>query len=205
MIATPSDVLPLVEPAVDDLRSALRKGVDYADDLQSEFGATEIDRHFWAHSARYRARRHLISIASGAASWKIAPGISNSAIHLQFEGGHTARVLRSLGGEMPHPGRNRQRRAAWDNPQLELDLAEGHRFPLLRLIIDWHVVDGEPVIHVGLPRCPWDYLSDPVLHWREPITGDIDLDSLAFAPAALDDDDEVPITLQVDPAEREAK
>jgi hypothetical protein len=36
MIPTPEEVLPLVVPAVPALRAALRRGIDFADDLQPD-------------------------------------------------------------------------------------------------------------------------------------------------------------------------
>jgi hypothetical protein len=200
VIATPEDVLPLMERTIPHLTKALSLGIGYADDLQPDLSAR--DPYYWSHSARFMARRHLTSVAEVAASeaWGLVPGVPNSGIHLNIDSIHNLRVLRSLAGTVPHPGGNRARRAAWI--QETLPLAAGG-LPALSLLADWQVSDDAPVIFLSLPKRPWSYGSPPELHWRVPITGDTDRDlaTLKFDPGLLPG---VGVTIKVDPAEERA-
>ncbi len=198
----PEDVLPLLECVAGILPHALRTGMAWADELQEPDVArgAPVDRHFLAHSARHRARRILTEEAARAQGWDIVPGVPNSAIHLRFGGLHVARVLRSSNGTTPAPGPNLARRQAW---QQQLPLVGGGQeaIPPLSLVIDWHPsADGEPVMHVGLPRGVWNYRSDPLLVWRHPFPVEDILD-LRFSP---EPDDELDIILRIDDEERGA-
>lgn len=197
MIPTPEQVLPLVECAVPSLRKALRIGGSFADEIQPD--ADERDGHYWSHSARWRARKHLAAVPKDG--WYLTPNVPNSGIHLRIGDLHRVRVLRSLGGTVPHPGSNRARRADW--VQNALDLA-GDGLPALSLLADWQIFEDEPVIHCSLPRRPWSYTADPEVYWRVPITGDADSDlaRLRFDPGLLPGD--VFVTVKIDPAEASA-
>lgn len=192
----PADVLPMVECAVPSLVKALRLGIGYADEQQPD--PDDRDPWFWSHGARWRARRHLLSVA--AKGWSISSGVPNSGIHLCVDKVHGLRVLRSLGDTVPHPGGNRARRDAWI--QDTLPPRDGSLRPL-SLLADWRVHDDEPLIYLSLPKRPWTYGSDPELYWRVPVTGDAsqDLANLTFDPGLLPGD--VMVTVKVDPAESE--
>jgi hypothetical protein len=196
-VPAPADVLPVVECAVPHLTKALRLGIGYADEQQPDLD--DRDPWFWSHGARWRARRHLMSVTSPM-GWGINPDVPNSGIHLRLADIHDIRVLRSLGGTVPHPGRNRVRRRAWVQDTLPPN--DGALRPL-SLLADWQVHDDEPLVYLSLPKCPWTYGSDPDVHWRVPVTGDIDKDlaNLRFDPGLLPGD--VTVTIKVDPTERE--
>jgi hypothetical protein len=196
-VPSPADVLPLVECTVPSLVKALQLGIGYADEQQPD--PDDRDQWFWSHSARWRARRQLLSVA--AEGWSINPDVSNSGIHLCVDQVHCLRVLRSLGDTVPHPGSNRARRDAWI--QDTLPPRDGSLRPL-SLLADWCVHDDEPRIYLSLPKRPWTYGSDPELYWRVPVTGDAsqDLANLRFDPGLLPGD--VMVTVKVDPAESEA-
>lgn len=195
MIPTPDDVVPLLEPCVPLLHDALCTGIEFAHEAQAD----ELDRdpYFWAHCARYKARRHLNAMDRDG--WSLAPNVPNSGIHLRIEGIHIARVLRSLGGSAPHPGPNRARQLAWrfdnrmwlGNPPL----------PPLNLIIDWTHSADEPILHVGLPVAPWPYGQKPLLHWRVLLHGGDSLGGWRFEPEG--DPGDAPVRLRLDPAEFE--
>jgi hypothetical protein len=197
MIPTPEQVVPLLVPAIPDLRNALRRGIDFADDLQPD--PTRRDPWFWSHSARWKA----CSILNGVEheGWAVTPDVPNCGIHLRLGDLHVARVLRSLAGTTPHPGSNRRRVAAWQGVQGQLPLAENGTLPPLSLVVDWHEAeDGEPAIHVGLPAGSWTYGTNPRLHWRVLVPEDgLDLSSLRFDPGP--DVGDTLVTLAIDPAE----
>jgi hypothetical protein len=200
VIPTPEEVLPLMEDCIPHLIKALSLGMGLADDLQPD--PQHRDPWFWSHTARWRAKKHLIGVTAHIPdSWSIAPGVANSGIHLSIAAVHHVRVLRSLGGTAPHPGRNRARRAAWIQDTLRFD--DGG-LPALSLLADWQDSNDEPVIHLSLPKRPWTYGSPPELHWRIPVTGDTghDLNNLRFNPDSPNDD--VLVTFRVDPAEARA-
>src|SRR5690242_19521007 len=111
MIPTPEQVIEIFLPAVADIRTALRKGIAYADTVQPD--AAERDPWFWSHSARWTARNHLAQCEDR--EWDMPCGIPNCGIHVRAGGLHVARVVRSLSGSTPHPGPNRHRRKAWTN------------------------------------------------------------------------------------------
>jgi hypothetical protein len=178
MIPTPEQVIPLVVPAVPDLRDAIRAGIDYADDVQPDLD--ERDPWYWSHSARWKARNSLRDIEDPE-GWSLTPDIPNCGIHVRIGDLHEARVLRSLDGTTPHPGSNRRRRRAWTGVQGQFLLADGE-LPPLSLIIDWCARKGEPEIHVGLPAGPWEY-GNAALHWRVALPeGGTDLKDLRFEP-----------------------
>jgi hypothetical protein len=187
VIPTPRQVLPILLPAAGPIRNSLRKGVAYADELQPESDTR--DPWFWSHSARYSTLRHLAAANSrvGVEGWEVRSGVPNCGIHIRLGDLHLARVVRSLSGTTPPPGRNLARQRAWrgvgdpgpQQGQLNLDTDEG--LPPLQLIVDWSDESGEPVIHVGLPSAPWDYRKAPRLHWRVQLPDEeVDLESLAF-------------------------
>ena len=185
MIPTPADVLPVVTSASGDLRDALRKGVAYADELQPN--RNDRDPWFWSHSARHMARKQLFSAnpQSGVEGYEMRGGVPNGGIHLRFHDMHVARVVRSLGGTTPAPGSNPARRRAWNGVEIpiqgQLALADNVTLPPLSLIIDWQDVDGEPLIHISLPRGEWAYRKSPRLYWRVPLPDDgVDLNALRF-------------------------
>lgn len=195
MIPTPEQVIALFLPAITDIRGALRKGIAHADTLQPS--REDRDRWYWSHSARWKACEILHGVEQRE-GWNIAPNVPNSGIHIRVQELHVARLLRSLGGTTPHPGRNLQRRRAWSN-QGQLFLAEGV-LPPLSPIIDWHEDDeGEPEIHLGLPIGAWKMGAATRLYWRVPIAEDIDLASLRFEGA--EEIGEQLATLNIDPAE----
>lgn len=117
--------------------------------------------------------------------WSLVENVPNCGIHLRLDKMHVARVVRSLGGTTPHAGSNKKRTRAWDGVQGQLALASGGTLPPLSLIIDWQVIDEEPIVHVGLPAGNWDYGSTANLYWRIPLpdTGE-DLSTLSFEPRA---------------------
>lgn len=196
-VPAPGDVLPLVECAVPSLVKALRLGIGYADEQQPD--PDDRDPWFWSHGARWRARRHLLSVAPEG--WSINPDVPNSGIHLCVDSVHDLRVLRSLGDTVPHPGPNRARRYAWI--QDTLPPRDGSLRPL-SLLADWRVRDDDPLIYLSLPKQPWKYGCDPELYWRVPVTGDAsqDLANLRFDPGLLPGD--VMVTVKLDPAESDA-
>lgn len=92
----------------------------------------------------------------------------NSGIHLRLYEIHDVRVVKSLGGTVPPPGRNRRRRGKWSNhPTLwSTDDETTSNLPALSLIIDWRIDEGEPVLHLSLPNGAWGYGSAVRVHWR---------------------------------------
>jgi hypothetical protein len=197
MIPTPRDVLPLIECTVSHLGKGLRLGIGFADGLQSDLD--DRDPWFWSHSARWRTRGYLLSAKKDG--WGINPSVPNSGIHLWVQGLHTVRVLRSLGGTVPHPGRNHARREAWIQDAIP---PNDGGLPPLSLLADWQVHNDEPVVYFSLPKRPWKYGESPELYWRVPVTGDTDQDieNLRFDPGLLPGD--VMVTIKVDPAEEGA-
>jgi hypothetical protein len=195
-IPSPADVLPLMECTVPALMKGLRLGIGYADEQQPDLAVR--DPWFWSHSARWKARCHLLGVQSEG--WTIKRNVPNSGIHLGIKNVHTVRVLRSLDGTVPHPGRNRARRDDWVQGTLR---PNDGGLPPLSLLMDWRVHDDEPLVYVSLPKRAWSYGSDPDLYWRVPVTGDADQDlaNLRFDPGLLDGD--VMVTIKVDPAERD--
>lgn len=188
VIPTPKDVLPILSPTFTPLRDALRKGLAYAEEQQPD--VDDRDPFFWSHSARFMARKRLTATLSNPEmvieGWQIRPKVPNCGIHLLVEGLHTARVVRSLGGTTPPPGRNQTRQEAWtgvgvNGEQGQLLLARCGQLPPLSLIIDWQDEAGEPILHVGLPSGPWGYSKKPRLHWRVPMPeADSDFSDLSF-------------------------
>lgn len=198
MVPTPAQILPIVEGALSPLRDALRRGIEYADDLQPDPLAR--DPFFWSHSARFKAGRDLMGKPPGD-NWRLRPRVPNSGIHLQFDGIHLMRVLRSLRGTTPHPGPNARRQQAWTF--LEPALSGPYGPVALELIADWQVADGEPVLHLGLPASPWRYGEPVKLHWRVPFPGDGEAEDwtrLTFNPGGDDSGYDL-VALQIDPAE----
>ncbi len=195
---TPQHVLPLVEPVAAPVLRALRLGAGYADDLQPDTDGR--DRWFWSHCARFRARQVLA--AADKAGWVLVDDVPNSGIHLRVRDLHRVRVLRSLEGTTPHPGRNKARLDYYH--QEALLLANDNSLPPLSLIMDWRMVEDEPSIHIGLPKGRWDYGSAAKLYWRVPVTGDPneDLKNARFDPGVSPGD--VTVTLLVDESEEGA-
>lgn len=168
-----SQVLPLAAEASEALYEAVRYGVGYADSLQPD--PDIVDSHFWSHSARFLARNHLRNLQGE--TWSLRERVSNSGIHLVLGQVHVVRVVKSLSRTIPHPGRNRTRRAAWvgvpqsQQLQFALPMAGGEGpLPPLSLIADWHLdEDREPRIFLSLPKGPWKYRQNPRVHWRVPL------------------------------------
>jgi len=193
MIPTPTEVLPLVECAVPDLTAALVKGTAFADGLQPDREVR--DPWYWSHSARWRARRYLALVTKNG--WGLAEKAANSAIHLHFDGIHSARVLKSMNGTTPHAGPNNARQRAWNFPD-QLRIGNGQIPWPIRLIFDWRPTEDGPIVHVGLTKGAGDYLNGAELHWRVAVTGDADTDltGLAFDPS--DPSAPVAVTLKID-------
>jgi hypothetical protein len=182
MIPTPAQVVPLVEPLAGPIHESLQIGIDFADATVQGF-----DPFFHSHCVRHRARGALAAMEQDG--WSISPDIANTGIHLRFGGGmHVARLLRSFNGNAPHPGHSRSRRKAWigvqSRPeQLQFELDTETEVPPLSILVDWHVIDDLPVVHVSLPEGGWGYGRSPRLHWRVPLgdTGN-GLHGLTFNP-----------------------
>lgn len=201
VIPSPSEVVPLLEVSLPEIRQALLGGIDFANDIQPEPDGR--DRWYWAHSARYRARRALEASSEGAHGWELIAGVPNSGIHICLGGLHVVRVLRSAEGTTPAPGHTRRRREAWQQFRLQFpvnDETEG--LPPLDLVIDW-TTDGTDALtmHLGMPLGVWTHGKPPILEWRVPLPSTDDLEGLAFEAAA---DDDVPVLLRVDDTEAEA-
>jgi hypothetical protein len=198
VVPTPEVVLPLVEPVVPPLRDALRIASRAADEIEPD-GPTR-ERSFWAHAARRKALGQLQVVE--AKGWALVAGVANCGIHVVLGSLHKMRVLRALGDAPPPPGLNKARQLAFQqepNGQGTLALSPDG-LPTLSLIADWTMQDGEPVIHVSLPRKPWHITSNPALYWRECVTGSIadDLARLAFTG---DTSEESLVTVELDTTE----
>lgn len=166
MIPTPAQLAPLVEPIAGPIYESLRLGIDFADQTMRSH-----DGHFHSHCVRYRTREALEAVE--ATDWHLVPRIPNSGIHLVLGGGlHTARLLRTLNGGAPHPGRGLTRQRAWTNLDmpiqlpLDLDTIDEVAFAPLSLLLDWSIMDDEPLVHLSLPQGAWSYGNKPRLHWR---------------------------------------
>ena len=72
LTSLPAEVVPLLDECLPEIRNALLTGIDFANDIQPE--ADGRDRWFWAHSARYRARRSLESSADAGNDWALVSG-----------------------------------------------------------------------------------------------------------------------------------
>lgn len=195
----PKDLEPLAAGCLPRVWDALLEGVDFANRLQPE--ADNRDQWFWAHAARFAARNHLASVATGATGWELVPGIPNSGIHVRIPGNHTIRVLRSSGGTTPAPGGTKRRLEYWLQRCLQLPLDIGGIQPA-NLVLDWmNNDDGSLTMHIGMPRGSWRYRKDPILDWRIPVLRDGDLGALSFAPTG---DGGLPSLLQIDEEEKGA-
>jgi len=196
MIPTPADVLPVIERVVPDLAAALALGSDYADEQQPD--PYDRDRWYWSHTARWRARNNLVAV-SDKDGWTVDPSAPNSAIHLCAASVHPIRVLKTMNDTTPHAGRNKARQLAWSqSPLLVASAASGQPFSL---VADWHKGKDGPVVHIGLPKAPGNYVGGADLYWRVEVTGDAgyDLGNLEFDPGNPPDD--LIVTLKVDPSE----
>lgn len=196
MIPTPLEVLPIIEPAVPALAAALTIGAEYADVLQPD--PLRRDSHYWSHSARFRARNHLVSIPDKI-GWTVNAKAPNSGIHICVDAIHTVRVLKTLNDSTPHAGRNQTRQLAWaQSPLLLGTTASGEPFSLLA---DWHVGAEGPVINIGFPKAPGNYVGGADLYWRVEVTGDPDADlaNLSFDPDKPIDG--LSVRLKIDPSE----
>lgn len=191
-----------------EVREALHFGIDYANEAQPD--PVTRDPWFWSHSARYATRNRLQTMAAGADGWSLVASVPNSGIHLRIGELHVVRVLRSVSGTTPSPGRNRTRRQAWQQCRLRFPAGNEmgdhrvdsiHDLPPLNLVLDWMTNDDALVMHLGLPRDVWGHGSEPVLHWRVPLNSADDLEGLAFSGT---EDTYVPVRLRVDDAEMEA-
>lgn len=206
VIPTPEQALPVLEPLASALPSAIRDGVEQADAVQPD--ALTRDNYFWSHCARFYNKRSLNRMHGS--DWHLIEDVPNTGIHIVLNGVHRIRVLRSLGGLVPHPGSNGARRAAWSQPpaqgrlfhsaenELLVDPPED-KLPAMNLLIDWHLKDGEPVISVSLPRAPWEYEQAIRVHWRRPLPSDEDFAGLSFSPPPVNDD--FGSLVEIDPGE----
>ena len=203
MIITPapSEVVPMLDECLPEIRHALLGGIDFANDIQPD--ASGRDRWYWAHSARYKARRALEASSDGAKGWELIAGVPNSGIHVCLGGLHVVRILRSAEGTTPAPGHTRRRREAWQQFRLQLPIGdESDGLPPLDLVLDW-TADGADVLtmHLGMPLGVWTHGKPPILEWRVLLPSTDDLEALTFAGA---DDVDVPVLLRVDDTEMEA-
>ncbi len=192
VIPTPAQALTVLGPLGPSVWTSVQAGVDGANDLQPS--AEGRDNYFWSHCARYYNRRRLFAESQGHRDeWQLIPDVPNTGIHLIVDSVHRVRVLRSLNGDVPHPGRNRARRKAWSQPpgQGQLFITADNRLVYgddkallaLSLLIDWHLDrHGEPVIHVSLPVGPWEFTDEVRVHWRVPLPGAEDFSNMAFNP-----------------------
>lgn len=171
-IPQPDDVLPLIEKWIGPIHDCLYGGIDYANALQPD---GVVERWFWAHCARFETRKELLALGA-----PISASVPNAAIAFTFDGIHTARLVRSLWGSTPNPGRNRARRRSWVGIK---DVQQQFRFPSkgddtpplppLSLVLDWHQDDDDsPIVHCSLTVGPWQFKQRPRLHWRVPLSGD---------------------------------
>lgn len=177
----PDQVVPLLVPAAPALWDGLRAGIEHANSLQPD--PDDRNPWYWAHSARWKACQRIESAAGVGEDWSLVENVPNCGIHLRLDSMHVARVVRSFGGTTPHAGSNKKRARAWSGVQGQLALASGGTLPPLSLIIDWQVIDDEPIVHVGLPAGNWEYGSTANLFWRVPLpNADDDLSSLSFEP-----------------------
>jgi len=188
MIPTPEKVVPVIAPVALPIWASLRKGLAFADELQPD--PADREGFFWAHSARYMARKELLKANTqpGVEGWAVRGNVPNCGIHLLLDDLHKIRVVRSFGGTTPHPGRNPRRRADWKGIQGAVQdqfvLDTEAELPPLSLIVDWTDQDGEPVVHIGLPRGEWGYQKSPSLHWRVRLPeAETDLAGLRFEAA----------------------
>ena len=197
---SPSEVVPLLDASLPEIRQALLDGIDFANDIQPE--PESRDRWFWAHSARYRARRVLEASSAGAQNWELIDGVPNSGIHVCLGGIHVVRVLRSVEGTTPAPGHTRRRREAWQQLPLQFPIdVETEGLPRLDLVLDWTTDDADALtMHLGMPLGVWPYGNPPILEWRVLLPSTDDLEGLTFEGT----DDDVPVLLRVDDTEAEA-
>ncbi len=168
----------------------------FADNLQPDLDTR--NPWFWSDCARFQAGREL---AAEQDEWAMGEAVPSYGIHLRVGELHIGRVVRTLHGSTPHPGRNPARRRAWSNPQPpvqgQLPLGGEANLPPLSVILDWHERAGEPEVHIGLPIGPWRYQKAPRLHWRVPLPDDAaDLDALRFDPGPDTSD----TFIEIDPA-----
>ena len=206
---TPEEVVPLLDSCLPDIREALHRGIDYANDTQPDPG--DRDPWFWSHSARFEARRALERSANGAHDWELIAGVPNCGIHVGLGGLHVVRVLRSLAGTTPAPGGNQSRQQAWQQSRLQFPIYDdtggphhgaARGLPPLDLVLDWTTDDNATlVMHLGMPQGVWGLGEDPILAWRVLLPSADSLEGLAF-PSSTDAD--VPVRLRVDEAEQEA-
>jgi hypothetical protein len=201
MVPTSAQVMPMFDPIAKPIYEAIYSGVGYADDL---LNYTD-DPWYWSHSARFTIRNILSTELAIIDRWSLATRVPNSGVHLIADNIHPVRVVRSLAGDVPQPGRNRARQLAWCNPDNTLDLTVGQEnpLPLVNLLIDWHLRDDEPIVHVSLPIGPWRYGKPTRVHWREPLQrgGAASIGDLVFEGG---DDDSGLLTVTIDPTEAEA-
>ena len=202
MKVTPRQAVQQLEVCLSEIREALHTGIDYANDLQPELG--DRDPWYWSHGVRFAARRRLEQAQVSPGEWEIIDGVPNSGIHVRLQGIHVVRVLRSVAGTTPAPGRNRVRQEAWQQcRQLQLPLDYPHSgLPPIDLILDWTTNEADDLeMHLGLPQGIWGHGNSPILAWRVPLPSGDTLDNLAFDGA---DEDDIPIVLRVDDADTEA-
>ena len=197
----PSEVVPLLDASLPEIRQALLGGIDFANDIQPE--PEDRDRWYWAHSARYRARRVLEANSEGAQGWELIADVPNSGIHICIGGLHVVRVLRSAEGTTPAPGHTYRRREAWQQFRLQFpvdDETEG--LSPLDLVLDWSTDETDTLtMHLGMPLGVWTHGKPPILEWRVLLPSTDDLEGLTFEGA---DDHDVPVVLRVDDTEAEA-
>lgn len=169
-------VLPLFDGIASVVYEAIEHGAEYADDLLDYSD----DPWYWSHSARFAIRNQLRPALAEAERWAMQPRVPNSGVHLLIDNVHTVRLVKSLDQNVPHPGRNLQRRIAWSNGELELTHGSD-ALPIMSLIMDWHMSSGEPALYVSLPKGPWNYGKATDVHWRHQLArSGASIDTLRF-------------------------
>ena len=180
----PAEVIPLFDECLPPVQDAVLAGIEYADSEQPD--PKSRDRWFWAHCARYIARRELEIAAPGARTWSLESGVPNSGIHICIAGIHNVRVLRATAGVTPAPGHTILQQDFWR--QLRFLLSKNGpsgSLPPLNLIMDWSTdEDGDLVMNLGLPLRTWKYRQKERVAWHYRLPSDGRVADLTF-----DDDD----------------
>jgi hypothetical protein len=209
VIPTAAQAVPLLSNFGPHAWRAIRAGIAQADTQQPE--RDERDNYYWSHTARFynKSALRIEHAKDRNADWKLVEDVPNTGIHVLLADVHYVRVLKSLNGTAPNPGRNRQRRNAWVGVQppeqgrllltrdCTLTTDDSDAFPALNVIVDWHLDEhAEPVVHVGIPAGPWDYAGDLAtyaasvrMHWRVPLPGsEAEYENLRFSSEQAGDD-----------------
>lgn len=192
MIPTPSRAATLLNSVGPAIWTSVQAGVEAANNIQPTPEGR--DNHFWSHCARYHnKKRLLVESQKHRGEWQLIPDVPNTGIRIVIDDVHQVRVLRSLHGDVPHPGRNRARRESWSQPSTQRELfvtadnrlvdEDDESLRALNMLIDWHLDrHGEPVINVSLPMGPWEFEHLVRVYWRVPLPGADDFANIAFNP-----------------------